>query len=65
MAVNNSRSMNADFKAGSSDGSTKKIASGRGGSVEMMDLLDDRSKLQAQYSVTDNYHAITPTPFDV
>lgn len=53
MAVNESRSMNADLKEGLTDGVVKKIAPDRGGVVEYDAHMS--STLQEQYGATFGY----------
>lgn len=61
MAVNNSRSMNADLQEGITDGSVKKVAPNRGGSLERSDPEMRGQQLQAQYSITDSFRNLSPT----
>jgi hypothetical protein len=52
MAVNNSRSMNADLKAGALDGKFKSLTPGRGGEVEEAYVTKRQMVLQEQYGMT-------------
>ena len=61
MAVNNSRSMNADLQEGMTDGMVKKATPDRGGAVETSNPIDRGRKLQAQYSITDRFRNLSPT----
>lgn len=57
MAVNNSRSMNADLRLGSQvDGQVKVLAPDRGGNVELIHAHERASQLQPQYSISDMFH---------
>lgn len=56
MAVNQSRSMNAELHEGATDGSYKKIAPARGGVVEHT-FVPDRTRLSPFY-----YGSITESP---
>lgn len=51
MAVNESRSMNADMKAGAGDGKYKSLTPSRGGEVEMTSVVTRMTELQEQYNV--------------
>lgn len=52
MAVNNSRSMNADLKAGALDGVYKNLTPDRGGDTEDAYVAKRQMVLQEQYSMT-------------
>lgn len=54
MAVNDSRSMNADLQQGLLDGRLKTLTPDRGGSVEVQNVHDRALALQAQYSISDH-----------
>lgn len=51
MAVNDSRSMNADLQLGIIDGKVKNLTPDRGGEVEQEHVLQRRTELQQQYGV--------------
>lgn len=51
MAVNESRSMNADMKQGANDGKFKSLTPDRGGEVEMGAVATRMTELQEQYNV--------------
>lgn len=56
MAVNDSRSMNADMKMGSEDGRFKSLTPDRGGVVEMSNVLKRADQLPPQYNVATPIH---------
>lgn len=58
MAVNDSRSMNADLKQGIKDGSFKSLTPFRGGVVETSDSLIRADDLQQQYSMATKDHPV-------
>jgi hypothetical protein len=51
MAVNEARSMNADLKLGAGDGKYKSLTPGRGGEVEMSNVVTRMTELQEQYNI--------------
>lgn len=53
MAVNDSRSMNADLKMGAGDGKFKSLTPSRGGEVEMLAPKVRQMQLQPQYNISD------------
>lgn len=57
MAVNNSRSMNADLRQGLLDGREKALTPDRGGSVEVNHVHDRALSLQAQYGISEHMHS--------
>lgn len=57
MAVNNSRSMNADLQEGLLDGRVKTLTPDRGGSPEVQFVHERALSLQAQYSISDHMHS--------
>lgn len=57
MAVNDSRSMNADLQEGLLDGRLKSLTPDRGGTVEVNFVHDRAMGLQAQYSISDHMHS--------
>jgi len=56
MAVNESRSMNADMKQGAKDGVYKHLTPNRGGVVELKDVIKRADELQMQYSIATPEH---------
>jgi hypothetical protein len=58
MAVNTSRSMNADLLLGSRiDGAVKTLFPDRGGDIEQEHATQRASELQPQYNVAHNFHS--------
>jgi len=57
MAINNSRSMNADLQQGLIDGLVKTLTPDRGGTVEVQHVHERALALQSQYSVSDHMHS--------
>lgn len=57
MAVNNTRSMNADLQQGLADGQIKTLTPDRGGTVEVQAVHERAISLQSQYSISDHMHA--------
>jgi hypothetical protein len=64
MAVNDSRSMNADLHAGLNDGRLKSLTPDRGGQVDESHASVRSGLLQTQYNVTDMMKGITPKVLD-
>jgi hypothetical protein len=61
MAVNQTRSLNADLQKGVNDGLLKSLSPDRGGEVETKQLVERAATLQPQYNVTDvTYHIGDP-----
>lgn len=57
MAVNDSRSMNADLVLGSRvDGRVKVLDPDRGGNVEYGAMTERAQQLQPQYNIAHNFH---------
>lgn len=56
MAVNESRSMNADMQQGVKDGTFKSLTPDRGGVVEMSNVLKRADVLPPQYDVATESH---------
>jgi len=57
MAVNDSRSMNADLQQGLTDGRVKTLTPDRGGTVEVSNVLQRAEALQRQYAIADRMHS--------
>lgn len=57
MAINDSRSMNADLQEGLLDGRVKTLSPDRGGTVEVQNVHERALALQAQYSISDHMHS--------
>jgi hypothetical protein len=51
MAINDTRSMNADLQLGVVDGKVKRLTPDRGGEVEMQAVTQRKYELQQQYGV--------------
>lgn len=64
MAVNATRSMNADLQKGVNDGLFKSITPGRGGEVETEHVIDRAVVLPPQYNVTDASYQIGDPKYD-
>lgn len=58
MAVNDSRSMNADLQQGLRDGLYKSLTPGRGGVVETRSPLERADDLQPQYGMSTKMHPL-------
>lgn len=64
MAINDTRSMNADLHKGHFDGAYKSLTPDRGGQVDESHASTRAGLLQAQYNVTDLSKGITPKVLD-
>lgn len=64
MAVNTSRSMNADLQQGTVDGLRKNLTPDRGGEVEEGAALTRAADLQPQYGITDNGRRINRVDYN-
>lgn len=64
MAVNDSRSMNADLHSGLNDGRLKSLTPDRGGEVDGSHASVRAGLLQTQYNVTDMMKNVTPKVLD-
>lgn len=60
MAVNESRSMNADLKAGAGDGKFKSLTPDRGGEVDPTAAYVRKKELNIQYNVQEPLASVMP-----
>jgi hypothetical protein len=64
MAVNDSRSMNADLHSGVNDGRFKNLTPDRGGNADTSHAATRSNLLQNQYNITDFMGGIAPKVMD-